>query len=277
MMRKKRTHRFFTLYIPVFVLLALTLIPFIWIFLTSLKNPNELYSKVFTYLPVQPTLNNYAELFTKTNFIQNIKNSILVAGCTSLISLLIATMSAYAFTRYRFRGRKLLLGSYLLIYMFPAVLFLIPLFMEMRKFGLINTLWALIIAHSTFTIPLSVWLMVGFLNEVPIEIEESALVDGCNRFVSFIKIVFPIISPGLAATGSYIFIYSWNEFLYAVMFTNEATRTLPVALQVFVGQYLIQWDLLSAGAVVTVIPVILLFMLIQKNLVRGLTAGAVKG
>jgi multiple sugar transport system permease protein len=276
-MNKKMIHRLLTLYIPVFILLALTLIPFLWMFLTSLKNPNELYSKVFTYLPVKPNFHNYVELFTKTNFIQNIKNSLLVACGTSFISLLIATMSAYAFTRYKFRGRQILLGSYLLIYMFPAVLFMIPLFVEMRKLGLVNTLWSLIIAHSTFTIPLSVWLMVGFLNEVPIEIEESALVDGCNRFSSFIKVIFPIISPGLAATGSYIFIYSWNEFLYAVMFTNEATRTLPVALQVFVGQYLIQWDLLSAGAVITVIPVIVLFMLIQKNLVRGLTAGAVKG
>jgi multiple sugar transport system permease protein len=276
-MGKKLTHRILTLYIPVTILLALTLIPFLWMFLTSLKNPNELYSKVFTYLPVKPTFHNYVELFTKTNFIQNIKNSLLVACGTSVISLLIATMSAYAFTRYKFRGRRVLLGSYLLIYMFPAVLFMIPLFVEMRKFGLVNTLWALIIAHSTFTIPLSVWLMVGFLNEVPMEIEESALVDGCNRFSSFIKVIFPIISPGLAATGSYIFIYSWNEFLYAVMFTNEASRTLPVALQVFVGQYLIQWDLLSAGAVITVLPVIVLFMLIQKNLVRGLTAGAVKG
>jgi multiple sugar transport system permease protein len=276
-MGKKLTHRILTLYIPVTILLALTLIPFLWMFLTSLKNPNELYSKVFTYLPVKPTFHNYVELFTKTNFIQNIKNSLLVACGTSVISLLIATMSAYAFTRYKFRGRRVLLGSYLLIYMFPAVLFMIPLFVEMRKFGLVNTLWALIIAHSTFTIPLSVWLMVGFLNEVPMEIEESALVDGCNRFSSFIKVIFPIISPGLAATGSDIFIYSWNEFLYAVMFTNEASRTLPVALQVFVGQYLIQWDLLSAGAVITVLPVIVLFMLIQKNLVRGLTAGAVKG
>jgi multiple sugar transport system permease protein len=273
----KKSGRLFSLYIPLLIILVLTLMPFVWMFLTSLKNPNELYSKTFAYLPVKPSFDNYVQLFTKTNFLLNIKNSLLVALGTALLSLTIATMSAYAFTRYRFRGRKILLSSYLLIYMFPAVLFMIPLFIEMKNLGLVNTLWSLIIADSTFTIPLSVWLMVGFLNEVPLEIEESALVDGCNRFNSFIKIVFPMIRPGLVATGSYIFIYSWNEFLYAVMFTNEASRTLPVALQVFIGQYLIQWDLLSAGAIITVIPVIVIFMLIQKNLVRGLTAGAVKG
>jgi multiple sugar transport system permease protein len=273
----KKSGRIFSLYIPLIIILALTLMPFVWMFLTSLKNPNELYSKTFAYLPVKPSFNNYVQLFTKTNFLLNIKNSLIVALGTALLSLTIATMSAYAFTRYRFRGRKILLSSYLLIYMFPAVLFMIPLFIEMKNLGMVNTLWSLIIADSTFTIPLSVWLMVGFLNEVPLEIEESALVDGCNRFKSFIKIVFPMIRPGLVATGSYIFIYSWNEFLYAVMFTNEASRTLPVALQVFIGQYLIQWDLLSAGAIITVIPVVIIFMLIQKNLVRGLTAGAVKG
>ncbi len=273
----KKSSRIFTLYIPLVIILVLTLLPFVWMFLTSLKNQNELYSKVFTYLPVKPSFNNYYQLFAKTNFLINIKNSFLVALGTSLLSLTVATMSAYAFTRYSFRGRKILLSSYLLIYMFPAVLFMIPLFIEMKNLGLVNTLWSLIIADATFTIPLSVWLMVGFLNEVPIEIEESAMVDGCNRFSSFFRIIFPMITPGLVATGSYIFIYAWNEFLYAVMFTNEASRTLPVALQVFIGQYLIQWDLLSAGAVITVIPVIIIFMMIQKNLVRGLTAGAVKG
>jgi multiple sugar transport system permease protein len=276
-MNKKSISRIYTLYVPLLIILILTLGPFVWMFLTSLKDQNELFSKTFVYMPIKPSFDNYYQLFVKTNFFHNIINSLLVALGTSLISLTIATMSAYAFTRYKFKGSKFLQSSYLLIYMFPAVLFMIPLFIEMKKLGLVNTLWALIIAHSTFTIPLSVWLMVGFLQEMPIEVEESAMVDGCNRFTSFFRVVFPMIAPGLAATGSYIFIYSWNEFLYAVMFTNEASRTLPVALQVFVGQYQIQWDLLSAGSVITVLPVIILFMMIQKNLVRGLTAGAVKG
>jgi multiple sugar transport system permease protein len=135
----------------------------------------------------------------------------------------------------------------------------------------------LIIAYSTFTIPFAVWLLTGYLNDLPLSLEEAALIDGCSRPQAFFKIILPLTVPGVIATGIYIFITAWNEFVFAVMFTNQATRTLPVALQAFVGQFDIQWGLLSAGGVVTSLPILALFMVIQKRLVEGLTAGAVKG
>jgi len=147
----------------------------------------------------------------------------------------------------------------------------------MRKMGLLYSPWALVLAYTTFTIPFSVWLLNGFLNDLPITLEEAALVDGCNRGSAFFRIILPILSPCLVATGVYIFMTSWNEYTFAVMFTNTSTRTIPVALKSLIGQLGVQWDLLTAGGIVTITPVCIMFFFAQKRLVEGLTAGAVKG
>ena len=161
--------------------------------------------------------------------------------------------------------------------MFPTVLLLIPLYTLMRKMGLLYKPGALILSYTTFTLPFSVWLLNGFFNDLPMALEEAALVDGCNRRTAFFKIVLPILGPCLVATGVYIFMTSWNEYTFAVMFTNNATRTIPVALKSLIGQLGVQWDLLTAGGIITIIPVCILFFFAQKRLVEGLTAGAVKG
>lgn len=161
--------------------------------------------------------------------------------------------------------------------MFPTVLLLIPLYSIMRKMGLLYTPGALILSYTTFTIPFSVWLLNGFLNDLPLSLEEAALVDGCSRFTAFFKVILPILNPSLIATGVYIFMTSWNEYTFAVMFTNTATRTIPVALKSLIGQLGVQWDLLTAGGIVTIIPVCIMFFFAQKRLVEGMTAGAVKG
>lgn len=201
----------------------------------------------------------------------------MVAGITSIISLFVSLLAAYSFARFNFKGKIFCMVSFLLINMFPPVLLLTPLFTIMRKLGLLYTPYSLMIAYSTFTIPFSVWLLTGYIQDLPVSLEEAAMVDGCSRLEAFIRITLPLTIPGIVATGIYIFITAWNEFIFALMFTNEATRTLPVALQTFIGQFEIQWGLLTAGGVVTTIPVVILFMLIQKKLVEGLTAGAVKG
>lgn len=262
---------------PLAAILLFTLFPFVWTFLTSIKTQKELFTPVLRYLPSHPTFANYIELFRHMNFIKYLANSFFVASITAVCSLFVSLLAAYAFFRYSFRGKYLVLLSFLLINMFPSVLLLIPLYSIMRQVGLLFTPYALIIAYSTFTIPFSTWLLTGYLNDLPISLEEAAMVDGCNRRQAFIRILLPLTIPGVIATGIYIFITAWNEFVFAVMLTNESCRTLPVALQSFVGEFDVQWGLLSAGGIVTTLPIMLVFMVVQKKLVEGMTAGAVKG
>lgn len=267
-----------SLYIPLLLLLVFILFPFYWTFVTSIKSESELYGMVVTYWPKSLSLESYRKLFTTTvNFVDAMKNSLIVAFITTIVSLATSTAAAYAFSRYRFAGRKLLMCMFLSNNMFPTVLLLIPLYSIMRKMGLLYSPWALVLAYTTFTIPFSVWLLNGFLNDLPITLEEAALVDGCNRGSAFFRIILPILSPCLVATGVYIFMTSWNEYTFAVMFTNTSTRTIPVALKSLIGQLGVQWDLLTAGGIVTIIPVCIMFFFAQKRLVEGLTAGAVKG
>ncbi len=265
-------------YLPLIVILIFILFPFYWTLITSLKPENELYGMVVTYWPKAFTLESYRKLFTTTvNFLGAIKNSFLVASMTTLVSLTASTLAAYAFSRYQFAGRKILMCTFLCNNMFPTVLLLIPLYSIMRKLGLLYTPTSLVLSYTTFTIPFSVWLLLGFLNDLPMSLEEAALVDGCHRGTAFVRIILTILGPCLVATGVYIFMTSWNEYTFAVMFTNAETRTIPVALKSLIGQLGVQWDLLTAGGIITIIPVCIMFFFAQKRLVEGLTAGAVKG
>lgn len=277
MKKSNAVHNMVFFYIPLALLVAFAVFPYVWTFLTSIKPDNELYTSTVRYFPQHPTLKNYVDLFQKSNFIKNMMNSFFVASVTAVISLIVSVLAAYAFARFNFKGKLYFMVSFLLINMFPAVLLLTPLFVTMRKIGLLYTPYSLVVAYSTFTIPFSVWLLTGYIRDLPVSLEEAAMVDGCSRIQAFLRITLPLTAPGIVATGIYIFITAWNEFVFALMFTNEATRTLPVALQTFIGQYDIQWGLLTAGGVITTIPVVVMFMLVQKKLVEGLTAGAVKG
>ena len=278
MIRKRNpVKRLLLFYVPLGALLLFSLFPFIWTVITSLKGHNELFSPVFHYMPESPSMDNYVTLFQQTNFGDNMINSFIVAFATSFVSLAVSIAAAYAFSRFRFRGRLAIMVSFLTINMCPTVLLLIPLYSIMRSLGILYTPLALILAYSTFTIPFAVWLLTGYINDLSPSLEEAALIDGCTRKQAFFKVVLPLTVPGIIATGSYIFITAWNEFVFAVMFTNQGSRTLPVALQAFVGQFDIEWGLLTAGGVVTSIPVVILFMFIQRRLVEGMTSGAVKG
>lgn len=275
--RETFLRRLFTLYIPLLLILLFILFPFYWTFITSIKPEAELYGAV-TYWPKAFVWDSYKNLFTTTvNFLDAMKNSFVVAAATTIVSLTTSTLAAYAFSRYRFAGRRAMMALFLSNNMFPTVLLLISLYSIMRKMGLLYTPGSLILAYTTFTIPFSVWLLNGFLNDLPLTLEEAALVDGCNRRTAFSKIILPILGPCLVATGVYIFMTSWNEYTFAVMFTNTQTRTIPVALKSLIGQLGVQWDLLTAGGIITIIPVCIMFFFAQKRLVEGLTAGAVKG
>ena len=269
--------RLLTLYLPLIAILLFILFPFYWTFITSVNPDTELYGMV-SYWPSVVQWDNYKELFTTTvNFFNAMKNSFIAAGLTTILSLTASTLAAYAFSRYRFAGRRFLMALFLSNNMFPTVLLMIPLYTIMRNLGLLYTPWALVLAYTTFTLPFSVMLLNGFFDDLPVSLEEAAMVDGCDRRMAFTRIVLPIIGPSLVATGVYIFMTSWNEYTFAVMFTNNASRTIPVALKSLIGQLGVDWGLLTAGGIITIIPVCIMFFFAQKRLVEGLTAGAVKG
>ena len=269
--------RVFLLWIPLILFLIFLLFPFYWTFLTSIKSDAELHSLKVTYWAAQPSFQAYEHLFNQFNFLHPMKNSLIVAAITTVVSLTVSTLAAYSFSRFRFAGRKPLMVLFLTNNMFPNVLLLIPLFTIMRQLKLLYTPWALVLSYTTFTIPFSVWLMNGYLNDIPMALEEAAMIDGANRAKAFVKVILPVLLPCLLATGVYIFMQSWNEYTFAVLFTNEKNRTIPVALKMLVGQLGVQWDLITAGGIITVIPVCIMFFFAQKRLVAGLTAGAVKG
>lgn len=273
----KKAKKALLFYIPIIAVLIFVLFPYAWTLVTSLKPSNELFPEKFRFFPENPTLGNYLKLLGEVRFLISMKNSLIVAGLTSILSLTVSLMAAYACSRFHFRGKNFALIGFLLIYMFPPVLFLMPLFVILKTLSLLNTFFGLMLAYCTFTIPFSVWLLTGFLNDIPVELEEAARVDGCNRFTGFIRVIFPLAAPGLVAAIIYIFIYAWNEFLFATMFTRQETQTLPVMLYGFIGEHVVNWELLTSGGIITGLPVIVLFMLIQRKLVEGLTAGAVKG
>lgn len=275
--KKNKFIRIAVLYLPLAVLLLFLLFPFYWTFVTSIKPEQELYGSIVTYWPLNSTFESYRKLFFDFNFLQPMYNSFLVALITTVLSLVVSVLAAYAFSRYRFKGRKIFMMLFLTNNMFPTVLLLIPLYAIMRNIGILYTPMSLVLSYTTFTIPFSVWLLNGYLNDLPLSLEEAALVDGANKAKAFIKIILPVLVPCLVATGVYIFMTSWNEYTFAVMFTNEANRTIPVALKNLIGQLGVQWDLLTAGGIITIIPVCIMFFFAQKRLVEGLTAGAVKG
>lgn len=274
---KRFSNRLFTLYLPLALLLVFLLFPFYWMLVTSMKTDAELYGAAVTYWPKVPTADSYRKLFTDFNFLAPMGNSLLVAIVTTIISLAVSTLAAYAFSRFRFKGRRGFMMLFLTNNMFPTVLLLIPLYSIMRSLNLLYTPMSLVFSYTTFTIPFSVWLLNGYLNDLPISLEEAAEVDGCNKAQAFLKIILPVLVPCLVATGVYIFMNSWNEYTFAVMFTNENNRTIPVALNNLIGELGVQWGLLTAGGIITVIPVCVMFFFAQKRLVEGLTAGAVKG
>lgn len=275
--KDRPVRRLFTLHLPMLLIVLFALGPYLWMLLTSLKQESTLFSPERQLLPAVVTLENYLRLFQKTTFLSNLGHSVLVSSGTMVLGLSVSITAAYAFSRFRFPGRRALMLQFLLVNMFPIVLLIIPLFIIMKNLGLLDTHMGLILAHSTFSIPFATWMMISYFDAIPRSLDEAALVDGCTPVGAMFKVVIPLTVPGIIATGIYIFITSWNEYLYASILAGQNVRTLTVAIQTLVGEYEIAWGLLTAGGVMGALPVTLLFMLIQKRLVAGMTQGAVKG
>ena len=266
------------LYAALFVWLVATLGPYAIMALTSLTPASQLIAPGMNLIPKHPTLAAFRELFKSTPFMSYLENSLITALSSVVLSLIVASCAAIALSRFRFRGRSAVLTGLLIAQLFPAVLLVIALQAELRTMSLLDSKWGLVVIYTTFSSPFATYLLKGFLDSVPKELDEAATIDGCSTGQMVLHILLPLLRPGLTAAGTYIFIFSWNEFLYALTFTSSnASRTIPVGLQMFIGDYQIRWDLLTAGGVLAAIPVLFGFMLVQKQLIKGLSAGAVKG
>jgi multiple sugar transport system permease protein len=260
-------------------IVVFVLFPYGWLILNSLRPEKDFVIAGVSYTPSSITLANFAELFRRHNFARYFTNSFIVAASTTLLSQLVAVCAAFAFSRFRFKGRNPLRMLVLLVYMFPAVLLLIPLFIIMRDLRLLNTYPSLILAHATSAVPFSIWLLAAYFDAIPRDLEEAAMVDGANVIQSLIHIALPLATPGIVATSIFMFIVSWNEFLYALTFLFKTNmQTLPVALwNIIGGETRYAWGVICASGVATSLPVAILFMIFQRQLITGLTAGAVKG
>jgi multiple sugar transport system permease protein len=267
---------------PIYFLIAAWIVgvigPYFWMFLTSITPSNELSVSKTTVIPKHPTFSAYGELLRQTGFLHNLANSAFVAVGVVLLTVICALLAGTALSRYRFRGRRAVLYGILFVQLIPTILLIVPLYIELKKLGLLNNKLGLILVYTAFAMSFSTWLMKGFVDQIPVEIEEASLIDGCSKIQSFFHVILPLSRPGIAAAGTYAFIYSWNEFLFALTFTfNDQAKTVPVGLSQFVGENMIRWDFLTAGGVFAAIPILIGFMFAQRGLVAGLTSGAVKG
>jgi multiple sugar transport system permease protein len=252
--------------------------PIVWALLTSLKRETAIITTVMQYIPREVTFENYVAIWTRSNFPTLLVNSVVVTAITVIICAIVGTLASYAIARYHFRGRRELMLFYLVIRMFPAVMIIIPLFILMRNLGLLDSRVGLALAYTTFLLPVFIWMMKGFFDAVPLELEDAARIDGCSRIGAMVRVILPLVVGGLVATVVFVAIGAWNEFLFALMMTTSTgSRTWPVGLQLMVGEFQLPWGTLAAGGIISIIPVVLLFGLVQRALVRGLTAGAVKG
>lgn len=260
------------------VWMAATLGPYVIMLLTSFRSESDLLSGGARLFPTEPTLNAYAQLLTNSPFLAYASNSLVTAVGAVVLGLLASVTGAISLSRFRFRGRSAVLTGLLIAQLFPAVLLVIPLQSELRTMGLLDSRWGLMLVYATIATPFATMLLKNFLDNLPTELDEAATIDGATSFQMARYILFPLLRPGMTAAGTYIFIFSWNEFLYALTFTSStAAQTIPVGLQLFIGEYTIRWDLLTAGGVLAAIPVLAGFMIVQRQLIAGLTSGAVKG
>ncbi|RVD09746.1 MAG: carbohydrate ABC transporter permease [Mesorhizobium sp.] len=265
-------------YLLVAAIVFVAVFPFYYAIVTSLKSGTELFRA--DLWPTTVSLANYRNVLTEGSFVRNLLNSLFVSGAVVALSLLLGVTSAYALARIRFRGRSALLFIILSVSMFPQVALLAGLFELVRLFGLYNSLFALIFSYMIFTLPFTVWVLTTFVRDLPVEVEEAAILDGATPWLIITRVFLPLMWPALATTGLLAFIGAWNEFLFALTFTsNNAQRTVPVAIALLSGnsQFEIPWGNIMAASVIVTVPLVVLVLIFQRKIVSGLTAGGVKG
>ncbi|MGV9600017.1 carbohydrate ABC transporter permease [Streptosporangium sandarakinum] len=261
------------IWVPLGLYLLFTLVPFYWMLVFAVRPRGST-----SLLPWPITFDNFETVWNELGFAVFFRNSLMVGVASLVMTTVIALAGGYALARYDFRGKKAFMLGMLCTQFIPGAMMLIPLFEIFRTLGLVNSLWSLVIAETVFQLPLSLILISGFIRNVPVELEQAAWVDGCGRLRAFFAVVLPLLRPALVAVGSFAFIHSWNNFLFALMFVNEQEKfTVPVGLAYSLGEFSVDFGALAAGGVVAAVPVVLVFAVIQRYLVQGMSAGAVKG
>jgi arabinogalactan oligomer/maltooligosaccharide transport system permease protein len=256
---------------------AAVLYPIIWV-LKMAFTPSQGFDASINPIPENPSWENFSYLLFERPFFTWLWNSILVSVSTTILGVFLACTSAYALSRFRFPGRATAMLSFLVVQMFPGVLTMIPLYLIMDYLKLLDQLVGLVVVYSTTAIPFCVWMLKGYFDTIPMELEEAALMDGASRATIFWKIMLPLSLPAVAVTALFSFMTAWNEYILAAVFMNrEENHTLPVGLKLMMGQFASEWGHFAAGAILVSLPVVILFFALQKNLVGGLTAGGVKG
>jgi multiple sugar transport system permease protein len=262
--------------------IVITVFPILYLIISSLQTNNDITLGItrFTNLRWQ----NYRDMWVNVKFGIYFRNSLIICGITTLVASFFSTLAGYAVARYRFKGADAYSYATMATQMIPGMMFLLPIYMMYlwikETFGLpmVNTYWGMIIVYTAFYTPMSIWIMRGFFATIPKEMEEAALIDGCSPFTAFLRVVLPLSSPGLIATGVYIFLTAWDELLFAwVLTTNANVATVPVGIRLYVGQFQNRYDLLLAAATVSTLPVLIAFFASQKYFISGMTAGSVKG
>jgi ABC-type glycerol-3-phosphate transport system permease component len=251
--------------------------PFLWMISTSLKGPQELNDSNPSLVPRELVGDNYHDVVVQGHFGHYFLNSVVVATGTTILAVALACLSGYAFARFRLPGGKALLLGILATQMFPSILLAIPLYVTLRTLNLLDTHLGLILVYTTFALPFSVWMLRNYFMNIPRELDEAAMVDGCTRLQALWRVVLPMARPGIAAVAVFNLILAWDEFLYANTFLNtESKRTLSVGLQSLIGEFSTNWGLLMAGTVITAVPIVVLFMFFQRQLTQ-MVSGGVKG
>ncbi|MGN6286734.1 MAG: carbohydrate ABC transporter permease [Afipia sp.] len=265
------------IYTAAIVIAIYSAFPIYWMVVSSLREPTSLLTRV-SVLPGPFTLEYYRNLLELTDYPTHFVNSVIVAVITVAVTMVFSVMIAYAVTRQRIRGKKLIVGAMLYAYMFPPLLIAIPMFTIFARLGLSDTLTGLIASHLTLTLPLGVWFLWGFFKSMPFELEEAAMVDGCTRLGAFLRVVLPLSLPGLITVAIFSFLLSWTDYTFAlIMIGSDANKTLPVGLASMVGSFDLRWGEIMAGSTLIALPLFAAFAMLTQYFIQGLGAGAVKG
>ena len=275
-MKVKRALFWVFIYAFSLVIILFAVVPFLWTVVSSLKLEGDIYTPGFW--PKTPTINNYLGVLNDSTMMGYFWNSVVISLGSTIVSTLISMLAAYGFSRYKFPGRNTLLYSIMFTRVLPRVTLLIPFFVILTQIGLMNTQASLMLVYLIIGMPVSVWLMKGYIDSVPYEVEEAANIDGCGPIRTLVRVVIPMIAPSIAAIAMYSFILAWNEFLFPrVLTTDPSVRPISVGLAFYIDDVKVQWGMLMAASVIMSIPAIIVFSFAQKYIVRGLSEGAVKG
>ncbi|WP_298325808.1 carbohydrate ABC transporter permease [Haloactinopolyspora sp.] len=265
-------------YLVLIFLTVFGLLPVVVMIATSFKPADQIFRLPATLLPSSPTLTNYVNVFTSSDMPRAIGNSVLAALLTALITILLGGTAGYAIARIRFRGTGPISIGLLLGQLLPVTVLLLPLFKLVSSMGVLDTIPGVVITHLTIVLPLVTWMATSTVRSVPVELEEAAMIDGCTRLRAVRTVVLPVAAPGIVALGIFSFLQSWNEFVFAsVVSRSMSSRTAPVALTDFAGQFQVDWGATMAAATVISLPITIVFLLVQRYFIQGMSAGAVKG